>query len=232
MARVLMVDDEPRILDGFRRNLASQYSLEVALSGEEGLAILGRNRGSSVPFAVVVSDMMMPQMNGAEFLAQVRDVTPDAVLMILSGQADLRHTVAAVNNSSLFRFIAKPCSPHTLRTAIDDALRQYQLIHAERDLLQQTLAGAVDVLAQVLSLANPDAFSRTGVLSRLVEAAAKELLLSHRWELLMAAQLSQVGLVSVPPSVRSCTIRLKTPIFHWMIFSASLARRSAALSMA
>jgi response regulator RpfG family c-di-GMP phosphodiesterase len=201
MPRILLVDDEPRILDGLRRNLAGQYAIEVALSGEEGLGILARSRGSSDPFAVVVSDMMMPQMNGAEFLAQVRDVVPDAVLMILSGQADLRHTVAAVNNSNLFRFLAKPCSPHALRTAIDDALRQFQLVHAERDLLQQTLAGAVDVLAQVLSLANPDAFSRTGVMSQLVDVAARELLLNHSWELQMAAKLSQVGLVAVPPDI-------------------------------
>lgn len=201
MARILMVDDEPRILDGLRRNLASHYTIEVALSGADGLSVLEHNRGSSDPFAVVVSDMMMPNMNGAEFLAQVRDVAPEAVLMILSGQADLRSTVAAVNNSNLFRFIAKPCSPHALRTAIDDALRQYQLVHAERDLLQQTLTGAVDVLTQVLSIANPGAFYRTGVMSALVDAAAKNLQASQNWELRMSAKLSQIGLVAIPTEV-------------------------------
>jgi response regulator RpfG family c-di-GMP phosphodiesterase len=201
VARILMVDDEQRILDGLRRNLAAHYTVEVALSGEEGLATLGHNRGSNDPFAVVVSDMMMPNMTGAEFLAQAHEVAPDAVLMILSGQADLRSTVAAVNNSKLFRFIAKPCSPHTLRTSIDDAIRQYQLLHAERDLLQQTLTGAVDVLTQVLSLANPNAFSRTGVMSALVDEAAKTLLLSHNWELRAAAKLSQIGLVALPNEV-------------------------------
>jgi response regulator RpfG family c-di-GMP phosphodiesterase len=201
VTRILMVDDEPRILDGLRRNLASHFNLEVALSGDDGLKVLTSNRGSTDPFGVVVSDMMMPTMNGAEFLAKAHEIAPDAVLMILSGQADLRSTVAAVNNSKLFRFIAKPCSPHALRTAIDDALRQYQLLNAERDLLQQTLAGAVDVLAQVLSLANPDAFSRTNVMSALIDAAAKDLQLDQNWELRMAGKLSQIGLVAIPPDV-------------------------------
>src|ERR1700754_1144962 len=107
--RVLVVDDEPRVLDGLRRTLGAKYNVAVALSGAEGLKKLQQGRGSSNPFAVVVSDMMMPEMNGAEFLAKASEVNPDAVLMILSGQADLRSTIAAVNNSKLFRFIAKPC---------------------------------------------------------------------------------------------------------------------------
>lgn len=196
-----MVDDEPRVLDGVRRNLTSHFTLEVALGGDEGLAILDRNRHSDNPFAVVVSDMMMPQMNGAQFLANAHEINPDAVLMILSGQADLPSTIAAVNNSNLFRFIAKPCSPHGLRTAIDDALRQYQLIHAERELLHKTLAGAVDVLSQLLSLGNPDAFSRTTRTSRITDAIAKTLRLGHVWELRAAAKLSQIGLVAVPPHI-------------------------------
>ncbi|MFB9320423.1 HD domain-containing phosphohydrolase [Cryptosporangium minutisporangium] len=196
-----MVDDEPRVLDGVRRNLASHFSIEVALSGAEGLAILERNRHSTDPFAVVISDMMMPQMNGAQFLGKAHQVAPDAVLMILSGQADLPSTIAAVNDSNLFRFIAKPCSPHGLRSAIDDALRQYQLVHAERELLQKTLAGSVDVLSQLLSLGNPDAYSRTTRTSRLVDTAARSLHLSHVWELRAAAKLSQIGLVAIPPDV-------------------------------
>jgi len=201
MQRILLVDDEPRVLDGVRRNLATHYALEVALSGTDGLGILERNRHSSNPIAVVISDMMMPQMNGAQFLAKAHEINPDAVLMILSGQADLPSTIAAVNDSNLFRFIAKPCSPHGLRTAIDDALRQYQLVHAERELLQQTLAGSVDVLAQLLSLGNPDAYSRTTRTSRLTETAAHTLHLDHVWELRAAAKLSQIGLVAIPPHV-------------------------------
>ncbi|WP_073260793.1 HD domain-containing phosphohydrolase [Cryptosporangium aurantiacum] len=196
-----MVDDEPRVLDGVRRNLASHYTIETALSGADGIAILEHNRHSTDPFAVIVSDMMMPQMNGAQFLAKAHEITPDAVLMILSGQADLPSTIAAVNESSLFRFIAKPCSPHGLRSSIDDALRQYQLVHAERELLQKTLAGSVDVLAQLLSLGNPDAYSRTTRTSRITDTAARTLRLGHVWELRAAAKLSQIGLVAIPPDV-------------------------------
>jgi CheY-like chemotaxis protein len=199
--RILMVDDEPRVLDGLRRNLASHYELEIALSGTEGLQLLEDNRDAPDPFAVIVSDMMMPGMNGAEFLAQATKVAPDAVLMLLSGQADLRSTVAAVNSGSLFRFIGKPCSPQDLRTAIDDALRQYQLVHAERLLLEHTLSGAVEVLVEALAMASPEAGSRTRVVAALVEGAAGGFDLAGYWELPMAAMLSQLGLISIPTEV-------------------------------
>jgi response regulator RpfG family c-di-GMP phosphodiesterase len=201
--RILMVDDEPRVLDGLRRNLAGKYDVELASSGTEALGVLAGNQGADDPFAVIVSDMMMPGMNGAEFLAEAKKVTPDAVMMILSGQADLRSTVAAVNNSNLFRFLGKPCSPHDLRTALDDALRQFRLVHAERELLQRTLTGAVDVLVEALALASPEAGSRTRTVAALVGGAADRLELADDWELRIAAQLSQIGLISIPTEVLS-----------------------------
>jgi DNA-binding response OmpR family regulator len=198
--RILMVDDEPRVLDGLRRNLASRYALEVALSGAEGLQVLKRSQYSANGFAVVVSDMMMPGMNGAEFLAQAKDVVPDAVMMILSGQADLKSTIAAVNSTNLFRFIDKPCSPQQLRVELDSALRQYQLIHAERELLQRTLSGVVSVLADALAMASPGAGGRSAMVSALVDRTARRLKIDG-WELRMAARLTQLGLVSIPTEV-------------------------------
>jgi DNA-binding NtrC family response regulator len=77
------------------------------------------------PFALVVSDMRMPSMNGALFLAKVRQQTPDTVRMILSGQADLQAAIAAVNEGQIYRFLSKPCAPEQLLAAIEDALNQH-----------------------------------------------------------------------------------------------------------
>ena len=103
--RILLVDDEPRVLDGLRRALRGRYELDTAGSGAEGLAAVEAAVGEGAPFEVIVSDMMMPAMTGAEFLTKARGVLPDAVLMILSGQADLNSTIAAVNDANLFRFL-------------------------------------------------------------------------------------------------------------------------------
>jgi CheY-like chemotaxis protein len=196
---ILFVDDEPNILAGIRRTLAG-YQVKVAGSGAEGLELVEQSV-EDAPFAVVVSDMMMPGMNGAEFLRRVRELLPDAVLLILSGQADLPSTIAAVNDASLFRFLSKPCSPEDLRRALEDALRQHELVLAERELLQRTLSESVGVLVQVLSIANPEAFSRADRVRAVVDRAVPELGLEADWELRIAAMLSQIGCVAVPEQI-------------------------------
>jgi len=196
-----MVDDEPRLLDGLRRSLRGRHNLHTATSGADGLEALQKALDDGEPFAVVVSDMMMPAMNGAQFLGRAAEVSPDTVRMILSGQADLSSTVAAVNAGSLFRFLLKPCETDDLAAALDDGLRQYQLITAERQLLAGTLNGAVSVLTEVLALANPQAFGRASRLRRLVESMAEQLGLADDWELSLAANLAQLGCIAVPGEV-------------------------------
>jgi CheY-like chemotaxis protein len=197
--RVLFVDDEPMMLSGLRRSLGGSFRIETASSGADGLALLEQSPVED-PFAVVVSDMMMPVMNGAEFLRRAQEISPDSVLLILSGQADLGSTVAAVNNANLFRFLTKPCQSDELRRSVDDALRQYQLVRAERDLLERTLLGAVDMLMNVLAVSNPATFGRANRVAKLVDATATRLGVGG-WELPVAALLSQVGCVAVPEPI-------------------------------
>ncbi|GLY29070.1 HD domain-containing phosphohydrolase [Kineosporia sp. NBRC 101731] len=197
---VLMVDDEPNVLDGYRRSLHGRFRVVTAKSGAEGLAAVERAVKAGKPFPVIVSDMKMPAMNGAEFLGKARAIDSDAVQMLLSGQADLESTIAAVNNGNLFRFLSKPCSGDDMEAALTDAARHHQLVRAERELLESTLAGAVDVLTEVLASASPEAFARTRRVHDLVTSAAKSLKLSD-WRLPLAAMLSQVGAVAVPPDV-------------------------------
>ena len=109
--RVLFVDDEPNVLDSIRRQLRKSCEILTATSGVEALALL-KDTG---PVALVISDMRMPGMSGAELLAKIRDLYPDTVRMILSGQADLESTISAVNEGHVFRFLTKPCvSPQVL----------------------------------------------------------------------------------------------------------------------
>src|SRR5580700_1781491 len=99
--KVLFVDDESLVLESYRRMLYREFEVETALGGEQGLAIL-RERG---PFSVVISDMRMPGMSGAQFLAKVRQASPDTVRMLLTGYTDLMAVVEAVNEGNIFRFL-------------------------------------------------------------------------------------------------------------------------------
>jgi len=111
--RVLFVDDEPNVLDGIRRQLRNRVDLETATSGAAGLQLI-RARG---PFAVVVSDMRMPGMDGAAVLEKARGLQPRAARIVLSGQTDreaaLRTAFAA------HQFLAKPCDIKTLRGVVE-----------------------------------------------------------------------------------------------------------------
>lgn len=193
--KVLFVDDEPKVLEGLALHLRRHYQVEVATSGADGLEIL-RAQG---PFAVVMSDMRMPGMDGVGFLARVREQAPDTVRMLLTGYADLSAAAAAVNQGQVFRFMTKPCPPDQLREAFAAAAAQHQLIRAERELLDNTLRGSVKVLTEILGLVSPTAFSRAGQIRRYVAGAAKHLGMDDRWQLEVAAMLAQIGCVALPP---------------------------------
>jgi len=193
--RILFVDDEPNILDTFRRNLRRAFDVATAEGPEQGLQALE----SAGPFAVVVSDLRMPVMDGIVFLEHVRERAPDAVRIILSGHGDFATAVAAVNRGAVFRFLTKPCPPEELVGVLRDALRQHRLVVAERELLRGTLRGSVQVLTDVLALVNPEAFGRSERIRDLVVKLGARLDAKPLWQLELASMLCQLGCVALPP---------------------------------
>jgi len=192
--KILFVDDEINILAGFKRQLRKEFAMETALGPEKGLRVL-KERG---PFAVVVSDLRMPVMDGIEFLANVRKVYPDTVRMVLSGHADLQTAIKAVNEGNIFRFLTKPCHSDTLAKVLTAGITQYRLISAEKELLESTLKGSIKVMTELLSLTNPEAFGRSSRIKRYVAQVAKFMGITDSWRLETAAMLSQVGFVILP----------------------------------
>ena len=132
--KILLVDDDPNILQGFKRQLRKQFQIETALGGKEGLEAVVK----SGPFAVIVSDMQMPEMDGIQFLNAVRQVAPDSVRVMLTGNADQKTATDAVNDGHIFRFLTKPCSPEAFSKSLEAGIEQYRLITAERELLSKT----------------------------------------------------------------------------------------------
>ena len=195
--RVLCVDDEPLVLEGLRRHLQRRFDLVTATCGGEGLVALE----GGAAFAVVISDMRMPGMDGAEFLARVRAASPDSVRVLLTGHADFNAALAAVNQGQVFRFLTKPCPPDVVVATVDAAADQHRLIRSERQLLEETLTGAVRALSETLAIANPVAFGRATRLHRTVAALCTRLHVAERWPIEVAAQLSQLGCIQLPPAV-------------------------------
>lgn len=192
--KILFVDDEEKILNGIQRQQGDDFDVEVALGPKAALELVEEEG----PFAVVVSDMRMPDMNGVELLSRIRHLAPDTVRMILTGYAELNSTIEAVNHGHIFRFLSKPCDEEDMSVALEAGLRQYALVEAEKELVEGTLRGSVNVLSEVLSLVSPVAFGQSSRVRNTVDAILKRVDVSNQWQLEIAAMLSSLGCVALP----------------------------------
>lgn len=128
---LLLVDDESSILASLRRLLRTEgYTLHSAESGAAGLEILERE-----PVDLVISDMRMPGMSGAQFLEQVRQRWPGTMRLLLTGYADIGATVEAINRGEIYRYLNKPWDDQELKVVIRDALH-VQSLRRENERLQ------------------------------------------------------------------------------------------------
>ena len=197
--RVLFVDDEESVLDSLARLVRGYVEAETISSPMEAAQRLEQTKQDGTAYyAAIISDMRMPGMDGAALLKHAYAVTPETTRMLLTGYADMRSAMAAVNEGNIFRFLTKPCSPADLRGAITAALDQHQLLVDRRELLDHTLRGAIEALVETLALAEPVAFARASRLRRMTAAVTAELKLPDPWQLEVAAQLGEIGMVTLP----------------------------------
>jgi CheY-like chemotaxis protein len=193
--KILLVDDENSVLDAYRRSLSREFVLETAVGGQQALELATDNG----PYAVVVSDMRMPGLDGIQLLSKIKAQSPDTIRVMLTGNADMETAVDAINEGSIFRFLTKPCSKEMMGKTLTAALVQYRLVTAEKQLLEQTLSGSIQVLTEVLSLVNPAAFGRAERARRYIHRIVTAMKLGNPWQYEVAAMMSQLGCVTLAP---------------------------------
>ena len=154
--KLLFVDDDRSLLNGIERLLGFDYDLDLVESGQEGIAAI-RDRG---PYSVIFTDMRMPQMDGLQFLSEAKPATPNSVFVMLTGNNDLETAVSAINKGQVFRFLNKPCEEEELKGVIASASRQFELLQAEKTLLQKTFVGSVKVMTDVIDAIQPELAGR------------------------------------------------------------------------
>ena len=128
---VLVVDDQPVMRDMLQKALTRyNYSVHCAGSAQEALVILANEKVD-----VVLSDEVMPGMQGTEFLTLVKDRFPDTVRIILTGQASLESAIRAINEGEIYRFLTKPCNIVDLTVTVRQAIEQRELLKENQRLL-------------------------------------------------------------------------------------------------
>jgi response regulator RpfG family c-di-GMP phosphodiesterase len=195
---ILFVDDDPLILAGFQRTLRKQFTIRTANNGAEAIKIVHEDKNISV----IIADMNMPQMDGITLLKNIKSVNPNIVRVMLTGAHDQGTAMSAINGGQIFRFITKPCDSALVERVIHDALEQYQLITAEKNLLEQTLHGAIHLLTDILAFVNPDNFGRLERLRGDIRRLCTAMQVSKAWEVEVATMLSPIGRTALPSSVQ------------------------------
>ncbi len=194
LPKVLFVDDQDEVLEDIKVQVSDVCDPYGATTSEEGLEIFEKEG----PFTVVVSDQILPGVDGADFLAQVIRRDPHVSTMLLTGHANYADAMTAVNEGHVFRLLEKPYSPATLRDAIIAGKRQRDLMVAERVLLHETLVGAVNALTETLATVKPRFFGRAQRVKRLAGEIARYLEFPHPWQVETAAVFSQMASITLP----------------------------------
>src|SRR3989337_1672830 len=127
---VLLVDDEENILNALNRTLRKeQYRILTATNGADGLSILEKEM-----ITIVLSDHRMTGMEGVEFLSEVRKKSPDTIRMMLTGYADIRAVMNAINQGEVYRFITKPWDDEEIKLIVRGAIKHSDIVTENREL--------------------------------------------------------------------------------------------------
>ena len=208
-AKLLFIDDDPNLLAGIQRTMRKHFHLDCAPGGVEGLEAV-RKLG---PYAVVVCDMRMPGMDGVQTLERVREIAPDTVRIMLTGNADQHTAVEAVNRGQIFRFLNKPCPPEVMIPALETAIKQHELLRVERELLEGTLMGSVKAFGDLIAMVAPHIHTTSESLRQAMRTLAPAVDGAVTWECEIAAMLAQIGCASLPPTVlRKLSVRAELTI--------------------
>ena len=202
-SRVLIIDDDAHLLSSFRRQLSGYFDLEIAQGGRQGIDTVIAAQQDRKPFAVVVSDMRMPELDGIETLVRIKEIAPDTIRMMLTGNADQQTAIDAVNLGQIFHFYNKPVSPEYLANGIRTGIEQYRLVTAERELLEKTLSGSISLLCDVMSLNDPAAARISARLHDYVRRLTIEFNMPQRWVLEIAARLAPLGKAMIPMEIQA-----------------------------
>jgi len=198
--RVLLVDDEENVLSALQRQLRGKFDIVTAQNAGGALRALE----TEGPFAVVVSDMRMPGKDGVDLLKEIKRRFPSTTRAMLTGNAEMETAVRAVQEGAVFRFLSKPCSADGLATMLQEAIAYHEQKELERDLLESTLRGAVQLLADVVALRTPRLGEVSTLASKAAGAMARKLLHEQPWQVEVAALLVHLGAATLLDGEERC----------------------------
>lgn len=154
--KILILDDDELFTKSIKRHLRNDYDISIGTNGKEGLTLCEKHG----PYQVIISDYLMPQMDGLTFLSMAKTIMPDAVRMLLSGSADLDMAIKAINDSEVYKLLIKPIEVDSMKKALNSAISQHRRILAERELIaikreKKALEGSLHGFIRLIEARDP-----------------------------------------------------------------------------
>ncbi len=200
---ILIVDDEENNLQLLKRTLRGGYNIITAHNGIEALDVV-KNQGDKI--SLIVSDQKMPQMEGTEFLKEVRKINPSIIKILLTGHVDTDIIVSAINDCDLYQYILKPFEPEELKIAVENGIDKYilashnKIFYSElRDLFYKTIRAISNALDTRDSYTNGHSL-RVTLYSMIL---ARELNLDEEYleNIEIAGLLHDIGKIVIPQNI-------------------------------
>ena len=185
---VLFVDDDPNILRAIRRNLRGKFEICISETVEDALYKI-----QEFDFPIVVSDMKMPGMNGADFLIQVKEKLPNAIRILLTGESGLEEAIKAINESDIYKFLTKPCPTDKLVSTLDSALRLYQSAHIEQIIMDKSVKGFVYIISDLMNIISPEIFKKSRDVARIAKSSQTNFPIKDLWSFEVASLVMYLG---------------------------------------
>jgi signal transduction histidine kinase len=199
---ILVVDDEPDVVESVQNLLRLQYRVLGATAAREGIEKMQQQE-----VHIIMTDQRMPEMTGVELLRHIRGEHPDCIRLLITGYADIRAVVDAINQGNVYRYITKPWDPDELQTIIRQAVEHYELLAGRKRLLAE-----LQVKNQELEKANQQLREADELKAAFIKVASHEL----RTPLTILLGLSDLA-VSQPG--------LEVPLKDWLGRSRNAAKR-------
>ncbi len=200
---VLLVDDEENNLQLLKRTLRGSYNIITAHNGFEALELV-KTQGNKI--SLIVSDQKMPEMEGTDFLKEVRKINPEIVKILLTGHVDTDIIVSAINDCDLFQYILKPFEPEELKIAVESGVNKYilashnKIFYGElRELFYKTIRAISNALDTRDSYTNGHSL-RVTIYSMIL---ARELNLDNSFleDIEIAGLLHDIGKIVIPQNI-------------------------------
>ncbi|MFD1695406.1 HD domain-containing phosphohydrolase [Roseibium aestuarii] len=194
---LVVVDDDPKVLQAFQRLFEGRFTVETFPETEEALRYLKDHPGS----AVIVSCLNLPGRGGVGFLKASQPFANMAARILLTADTSIDMVKRAVNDSSIFMLLNKPCSSSEIASAVEAGLAHHEKMVHDRMMLERTLSGSVKLLIDMLGLFHAEAFRRTHIIRPQAVTIARKLGMKRTWELEMAVMFSPLGEALLPKEI-------------------------------